>query len=47
MNNESTGNLTMCVKVSISKQSFKVWKKGNKDSQEAKTNTKTDNGKNI
>lgn len=43
MNNESTGQLTVC----ISEKSFGVWEKENKDSQEAKTNKKTDNGKNT
>lgn len=32
MNNESTGNLIMCVKVSLRKQSFGVWEKEYKDS---------------
>lgn len=45
MNNESPGDLIMCVKVSLSKQSFGVWEKEYKDSHEAKTNVKTDNGK--
>lgn len=47
MNNESTGNLIMCVKVSLSKQSFGVWKKEYKDNHETKTNKKIDNGKNV
>lgn len=42
---ENIGNLTMYVKVSISKQSFGVWEKENKDSQESKISMKTDNGK--
>lgn len=47
VNSESIGNLTMYVKVSISKQSVGIWEKENKDSQEFKINMKTDNGKNI
>lgn len=44
---ENIGNPTMYVKVSISKQSFGVWEKENKDSQESKISMKTDNGKKI